>query len=62
MLFRSEIDKYKKADEMIKRAEIYKIQSIKNLLVKGYSFGEIAKFISKNSRQSVYQFYRSHKK
>jgi len=35
---------------------------IKGLLIKGYTFGEIAKMLNKNSRQTVFSFYRTYLK
>lgn len=55
-----EIGNWEKSEQMIAKAEKIKVSVIKNLLVEGYTFGEIAKMLNKNSRQSVFQFYREH--
>lgn len=52
-----EVKNWETANKTIQNANKTKVIVIRDLLVKGYTFGEIAKLLGKNSRQTIYQFY-----
>lgn len=54
-----EIRDWETSYRLIKKANKIKVLVIRSLLVKGYTYQEIAKLLGKNSRQTIYQFYRS---
>ena len=53
-----EVKNWETANKTIQNANKTKVIVIRDLLVKGYTFEEIAKLLGKNSRQTIYQFYR----